>query len=312
MKIPSIKIDKQKFSEMINIDSSSLTPECRNLIELYNLEYRHLDRCEFEDALAEIFKHAQRRKQSKSGKARKQEWEAGWKQNLDLYAQDKDIRRLKPGYFRHEEYLRLDGTYVKSLTDDFVFKFLKILQAHIYISQIRALSHIFELGCGSGHNLASLSELLPDHKFVGLDWTQCANDLVTMIGHTLDRSIKGSVFDLFSPEDYNINVPENSAFITTGALEQIGDNHEKLLNFIIDKKPQKVINLEPIHEFYNEDNLSDLISLEYHLQRGYLKNYYTTLLELQDKGLIEIEVAQKVNFGGLFHDGWSILVWRPL
>ena len=37
----------------------------------------------------------------------------------------------------------------------------------------------------------------------------------------------------------------------------------------LDKKPKIVVNLEPIHEFYDSDNLSDFIALNYHNQRNY-------------------------------------------
>jgi len=304
------KINEQKFLKMVG-ETDSLTPECRKLIKEYNLEYQHLSRYEFEQAVAHVWKHAQARKKSVSGVERRQEWENGWQENLQLY-KGTNPKSLKPGYFRPEKYIRLDHTYVKPITDDFVFKFLKILQSHVFLKQIRGYQNIFELGSGSGHNLSSLSDYLPNNNFIGLDWSTNAVDIANKIGFLKKRSIKGKMFNFFSPEEYNIEVPEDSIFITTGAFEQIGTDHKKILNFIINKKPKKIVHFEPIHEFYDKNNLSDLISLDYHLKRGYLENYYQSLLELQDAGIIEIEKAQRVNCGGLFHDGWSILVWRPL
>ena len=92
----------------------------------------------------------------------------------------------------------------------------------------------------------------------------------------------------------------------------MGHECEKIIQFILDKKPNIVINLEPIREFYNTDNLPDLIAANYHDQRNYLQNYYSKLISLQKIGAIKIEFAKKINFGGHCHDGWSTIIWRPL
>jgi len=174
------------------------------------------------------------------------------------------------------------------------------------------VDNIYEFGCGSGHNLEFLHKLYPAKKLVGLDWSQSAVDLVNLFSEEISPNISGKIFDFFVPEKNDFSIMPNSAFITMGGLEQVGEKHKKYIDFILEKSPSIVINIEPIHEFYNKDNLSDFIAASYHEQRNYLKGYYTKLLELQESGLIEILTTKKINFGGLFHDGWSLLIWRPI
>ena len=248
----------------------------------------------------------------RSGQDRKTHWETGWKKNLDFYKDEKLQENLKPGYFRHEEFIRYDRTYVKSLSTDFVFKFLKILQAQFYVDNLKNINNIFELGCGSGHNIASLASIFPNKNFIGLDWSKEAIKIINLLNKNMEANISGQLFDFFNPNENDFDVPPNSAFITTGAFEQLGNKCDKIIKFILDKKPKIVVNLEPIHEFYDSDNLSDFIALNYHNQRNYLNEYYTKLLSLEKEGKLKIEFAKKINFGGHCHDGWSTIIWRPL
>ena len=206
----------------------------------------------------------------------------------------------------------MDGTYVSPINDDFVFKFSRILQSQIYGSELENIDNIYEFGCGSGHNLEFLCKLYPEKNLVGLDWSQSAVDLVNLFAQEISPKISGQIFDFFTPERDDFSVKPNSAFLTMGGLEQVGEKHKKYIDFILEKNPNIVINIEPIQEFYDKKNLSDFVAFNYHEQRNYLKGYYTRLSQLHEDGLIEITSSKKINFGGLFHDGWSVLVWRPL
>lgn len=304
-------LDQDKFCEMLSFDKSELTENTKNLIDQYSLSYRHLDKEELETALHTILSISEAKKKVKSGSKRKSDWEKGWQENLDEYKESLEQSKLKPKYYRPEEYARMDGTYVSPFNDDFVFKFSRILQSQIYEKFLCDVDSIYEFGCGSGHNLEFLHGIYPNKKLVGLDWSNSAIELVNMFSDSISKNISGKVFDFFNPEDHDFSVNENSAFITMGGLEQVGDKHGKYVDFILDKNPEIVINIEPIQEFYDKTNLSDFIASSYHEERNYLKNYYTSLLDLEKRGLIKIEDTRKVNFGGLFHDGWSVIIWRP-
>ena len=307
-----ISIDQEKVCEILTVKKCNLTKHTQKLINEFCLSYRHLTKIELEKALHTILSKSQDKKKIKSGEDRKLDWERGWQENLEEYNETLEEKKLKPKYYRPEQYARMHGTYVQPFNEDFVFKFSRILQSQVYGSILNDVDNIYEFGCGSGHNLEFLHNLFGEKKLIGLDWSTSAVKLVNLLSKKISPNITGQMFDFFDPWESNFSVMDNSAFITMGGLEQVGDRHEKFINFIIEKKPSIVINIEPIQEFYDKTNLSDFIASNYHEQRNYLKGYYTKLTDLQENNSIEILSTQKVNFGGLFHDGWSILVWRPI
>jgi hypothetical protein len=72
-------------------------------------------------------------------------------------------------------------------------------------------------------------------KLIGLDWTKASQEIIQQILISgIETNIEGKNFNFFSP-DYSIDVPENSAFITVAALEQIGSNFNHFLDFVIAK-----------------------------------------------------------------------------
>ena len=206
MKLDEIKIDEENFSKTIGVNIDSLTDECKSLLNQYDLKYRHLNKIEFEQALLDILQGMLSRVHLKSGPKRKEGWNIGWKSNLNAYTHTKKIQDLKPGYFRHEEYARYDGTYVKPLTSDFVFKFLKILQAQFYVANLKNIDNIFELGCGSGHNIATLAEIYPNKNFIGLDWSIESINTVRLLNEKLKPEISAHLnnWDMSAKKLFNL------------------------------------------------------------------------------------------------------------
>ena len=123
-------------------------------------------------------------------------------------------------------------------------------------------------------------------------------------------NINGILFDMFHP-DYNMNLEQNALVLTIGSLEQIGDNHQKFIDFLINKKPKLCIHVEPIYELYDENNLIDNIAMRFHKNRNYLINFLPTMLNLEKENKIDIIKINRMKFGSIFHDGWSMTVWSP-
>jgi hypothetical protein len=55
-----------------------------------------------------------------------------------------------------------------------------------------------------------------------------------------------------------------------------------------------------------EDNLLDYLAVQYHRKRGYLEGYLGAVI---DSGAEIIELKRN-NFGSLYHDAYSVLVWK--
>jgi len=147
---------------------------------------------------------------------------------------------------------------------------------------------VSEFGCGSGQNLKGLKG-----KLHGYDWAESAVKRVRAMGIHAER------FDMFNPSPIDLK----GGVLTVHALEQLGDKFGPFLQFLMDKKPEICVHIEPIEELY-EDNLLDNLALSYHKKRGYLSGFLKAL-----KGkTIEVE---RTYVGSLFHEAYSVVVWRP-
>ena len=101
------------------------------------------------------------------------------------------------------------------------------------------------------------------------------------------------------------------AVLTIHALEQLGADWQPFLDYLRSQKPLLCVHIEPLEELYDE-SAHDQACLAYHRKRGYLVGYLTRLRELERLGEAEILEVTKSPFGGMNHDAYSVLVWRPL
>jgi hypothetical protein len=159
--------------------------------------------------------------------------------------------------------------------------------------------------------LAIIADLFPEKRLYGLDWAESSVELVNEIAKSCGYNMSGVLFDMFNP-DKNLSIPDNSIFITMNSLEQLGDKHEQLIQFCIRKKPLLCINSEPFLELYDENNLIDYLAIKYHEKRNYLKNYITRLKQLEDENKIKTIKTHRIPFGSLYHEGYSLFIWKPL
>ena len=176
-----------------------------------------------------------------------------------------------------------------------------------YLAGIRT---IYEIGSGSGNNLWLLSELFPDASIVGLDWVTPAVELANELGAATGRKIEGRRFDMLNP-DRNLMLEPGSAVVTIHALEQLGDRHGALLDWLAAARPALVLHYEPILEFYDAANLLDYLALWYSERRRYLSGFWTAIAARRDAGEIEVLAAERPGLGGVFHEA-SVIVWRPI
>jgi hypothetical protein len=123
--------------------------------------------------------------------------------------------------------------------------------------------------------------------------------------------VTGRHFDFFEP-DPDMKLDAGSGVLTMCALEQIGPRHERFVEFLLQKKPQVCVNMEPLLELYEDDNLVDYLAMRYHRKRGYLDGFLTSLRNLAAAGRIEILDVRRFFFGSIYHEAYSYVAWRPL
>lgn len=172
------------------------------------------------------------------------------------------------------------------------------------------MDSIYEFGCGPASHLAFLATLFPDKKLYGFDWAKSSWEIISLLAHQHGWSILGDYFNFFDPNE-NLNFEPNSAVFTFGALEQVGPNHGPFLDFLLRKSPELCVNVEGLHELYEQDNLLDYLALKYHKRRNYLYGYLTRLRELEKEGKIKIVKVHRQLFGNLFDYSHSYVIWKP-
>jgi hypothetical protein len=204
--------------------------------------------------------------------------------------------------------MRLWGQYIKAESNTFEYDFFSVFRLWVYLEYLSNASATFEFGCGSGCNLPVLAELFPEKELHGLDWVRSSVDIVNEMRSQYGWNMTGHLFDLFNP-DYSLAIDDNSEFITFGALEQLGANYKEFVEFTINKKPVLCVHIEPLYELYNPNSLLDYFARKYHKKRGYLDNFLS-YLEGEDR--VKIIEWERMDFGGLFQDGWSRVVWQPI
>lgn len=180
----------------------------------------------------------------------------------------------------------------------FEFACLVNTREELYGKYFADVDAVHEFGCGIGHNLAPL---LGKKEVHGYDWSEAAVERVRAMGAS------GHLFDMFNPTDLTL---KGGGVLTVHALEQLGIAWGAFLDFLWKAKPAICVHIEPLHELYDEAELLDYLALQYHRKRNYLHGYLTALRALARDGVIEILEERRTFVGSLYHEAYSILVWR--
>jgi hypothetical protein len=242
----------------------------------------------------------------KAGKKRISDWQEGWKSNSTNGT-------LIPGYFGKYPIIRMGGNFVTSTNNkSFELEYFAFVAIQRYIFQryIPTVEHVYEFGCGTGHNLLRISGANQQLKsIVGLDWVNSTLDNVVSIQKFLGN-VSGEKFNMFEP-DHSYRLEENSAVCTIASMEQLGNNFQEFFHYLLSNKPRYVIHIEPINELLgSESSLLDYLSVNYAKKRNYLNGYLDYLRIMEDAGLIDIVYLSRSYVGSLFIDGYSVIVWE--
>lgn len=301
----------EDFAHLFGTTIDDIPDDCRELIAEMDFQYRELSGDERDNVLLNIIKKLDSDQLTVVGRKKRVIWEKGWSENLKNFLQKNyDINELTPKYYRAGQILRIYQNYAITYDPNFEFNFFKIFRLWLYKKYLKEGESIYEFGCGPGHNLIALAELYPKKRIHGLDWVVASRDLVNKIAEVYKYNITGHLFDMFSPDE-NLEIANNSVIMTIGALEQLGHDYESFLQYLLKKSPMLCLNVEPLCELYDKNNLLDYIAIKYQKKRKYLSGYLDCLRKLESKGEIEILKTQRMFFGNLNYNGWSFVVWKP-
>lgn len=207
--------------------------------------------------------------------------------------------------------LRLMGRYV--LADvRFESRWFGILREWVARSYLAQYPLIIEFGTGGGENLVAISSIFPDKHFIGLDRSPASASMVSYLGEMLNLDIVGGVWDMERPSDTSFMWSlGNAAVLTVNALEQLGTGWEPFFDYLVESGPGIIVHIEPIIEWYDPENLFDVVAIHGHRSSRYLNGYVRRVMELEQKGRAEIIKAKRTHMGPRNQDSYGVLVWRP-
>lgn len=304
----SLKLEN--FAELFGTEVDDIPADCRELIFQLDFRYRKLNQEERDAAILSIINRINSPELTKAGKSGKPRWEKGWSENLENFIKKYDPRELVPRYIRPNQIVRMKGDYVMPLDPRFELNYYTVFQRWLFKKYLRDYPSVYEFGCGPAHNLAELACLYPQKLLHGFEWVTPPLEIMHILHKKLDYNITGHLFDMFSP-DKKIKISRKGAVLAIGALEQLGTNFETFLQYILSQSPSLFIHVDSILEWYDKSKLLDNLAARFDERRNYLKGHWPRLEELEKEGRIEIIKKNRSNLGSLFHDGYSLIVWKP-
>ena len=219
---------------------------------------------------------------------------------------------IVPKYFDKYKIQRLGGEFIVPKSDNFEIGLVSIFQYIIFEKYFKEAKDIYEFGAGTGHNLLRVREVNKTAALYSMEWAKSGVEIIKNVAKDLDdNKLFGTVFDNFNP-DLNIKLKPNSSIYTFAALEQLGESTDNLIDYWIANKASIVVNIEPMSEPLDDNNLLQYLSIKYFEKRGYLKNYITKLKDLEKEGKVVIHEIIRTGIGSLFVEGYSIISWSPV
>lgn len=290
-----------------------LSDKVRQMVINFDLEYRALDQDERDDYILMILEEIGKPKTEigVAGPHRINQWENGWNENFKKFKESgSNLNCLIPKYHSKYRIARWENDLVFSKIEGFDYK------SHICIVDA-VLDHytkdchiVREFGCGPAYHLIRYNQRNPSKLLFGHDWAKSSQEIINLLGNP---QIKGSNFDFFNPPTMNVALAnyDKTAIYTVAALEQVGGDFIKFVDFLLLAKPTICIHLEPIEELLDPRNLLHNLSIRYFRKRGYLNKFLPYLEQLEKDKKIEIIDKRRTGSGSLFIEGHSLVVWKP-
>jgi hypothetical protein len=301
------------FANLFGTSSEELSAYCGDLVAAGDFRYRRISGRRRESVLLSVLQRINSPDLSVAGaEGARDRWEKGWSENLEnLSASGFDLGALRPKYIRQTQPVRLFQDYVEPLQPDLEFNWYRIFTRWLFLKYFSDVDAVYEFGCGSGINIATLAKLFPGKRLMGMDWTTASKRILGELAKVHGWNVEGRVFDFFEPDEA-LEIPRGRGVLTLGALEQTGQNYEKFLQYLVRSCPSICVHVELIVEWYDPNNLVDYLAILFHNRRGYWSGFPRRLKELEKEGKVRVLKEKRSFFGSLFIEGYSQIVWKPI
>ena len=240
------------------------------------------------------------------------DWQDDWFSVLqNLQTNNDNVKSIiRPKWFRESAFVNIQNCLSLTKTPYVDWEYQLITRQMLFYTHLKDIENICEFGSGSGTNFYLINEILQDKSFILSDISVTSLKIIEELKRKLNRNnLTYSNIDI--EQDIDLQLPDNTAVITTSVLEQIGDNYKNFINFILKEKPQIVINVEPIVELLDSKNGFDNVMNLYCEKRKYLAGYLTELEKLEKQKKIKIIMKKRTMVSGTFIEN-SVLIWKVL
>jgi len=240
------------------------------------------------------------------------DWQDDWFNVLqNLRTNNENVKSIiRPKWFRESAFVNIQNCLSLTETPYVDWEYQLITRQMLFYTHLKDIENICEFGSGSGTNFYLINEILQNKNFILSDISVTSLKIIEELKRKLNRNnLIYSNIDI--EQDIDLQLPDNTAVITTSVLEQIGDNYKNFINFILKEKPQIVINVEPIVELLDSKNGFDNVMNLYCEKRKYLTGYLTELEKLEKQKKIKIIMKKRTMVSGTFIEN-SVLIWKVL
>lgn len=304
------RLGSTEFELAAGLPAGSLDSRTRSLLDETPLHLSPLDESAQQRIRAEVAAEIERGF-TMVGEHRAGVWRDAWQDHLDDFVRSGHaLEALNPRFVGGTPVLRWQGSYAEGVTPRFELAFLQIFRDWLFRTYLSDVDHLYEFGSGSAFNVAAYARLFPAIGITALDWAPAAVVLADLLHTKHGMRIAGQRFDFFAP-DQGLDLSAEGGVLTMCALEQIGDRFGPFLGYLLDKRPKRVVHIEPILELYDPASPHDALAIRYHSQRNYLTGLLPFLQGLAREGRIHLQRVQRLRFGSRFHECFCLIVWEP-
>ena len=240
------------------------------------------------------------------------DWQDDWFSVLqNLRTNNDNVKSIiRPKWFRKNAFVNIQNCLSLTETPYVDWEYQLITRQMLFYTHLKDIDNICEFGSGSGTNFYLINQILQDKNFILSDISVTSLKIIQELKRKLNRNnLTYNNIDI--EQDIDLELPDNTAVITTSVLEQIGDNYNNFINFILKEKPQIVINVEPIVELLDSKSGFDNVMNLYCEKRKYLTGYLTELEKLEKQKKIKIIMKKRTMVSGTFIEN-SVLIWKVL
>lgn len=306
-----LRVARNEFCRTFGASWDEVPEAARQILAESDLCYRRAKGKEEKEILESISIRLASGNMWVSGEEKQGVWERGWSENLQQFGSTGDIAALTPKFLAGKTVCRLEGGWILPRSARFEFDLVDVYRRWVFGRFLSGANELFEFGCGSCQHLPVLAQMFPSATIHGLDWAESSSRIVEALATRFGYRMKAHQFNLFAP-DGTVGTGTDAGVLTIGTLEQLGGRFRPFLDYLLAGRPRVVVHLETVEELYDPSDQSDALALRYDRARNYLTGYLNALRELQAQGRLSIERAAHVRFGSMYHDSYSLLVWRPV